>query len=293
MIASNNQPSSHEGRVLSLASNIETVAEHHVEKSASPVARLNSPSPLLLPQRLIMHNPQAGINPLVDAAAYLLSIAGKLRQVKNYRQLKKLHQELVHELNVLQETIQTQGYNPEYVAVCRYILCATFNDIIENTAWGGQGGWKNYCLLTAFNQDTQHHEKFFAILDRAAKDPAQYIDLMELIYLCLSLGYKGQYRATEHSQYQLEQITHHLYQHIRAYRGNISKTLSPTLKLSYKRRAVKQQKPTPLLLIFLLTTCIIMAIFISLSYIMDVISNEAYKSTAEVKPTLTQPANPS
>lgn len=119
-------------------------------------------------------------------------------------------------------------------------------------------------------------------MERAIKEPALYIDLMELMFLCLSLGYKGQYRTTEHCQFQLELITNNLYKHIRAYRGNFSKTLSPTpLKTPdiFARPAL--QRKVSLSFIIIVTACVIMTIFVSLGYLMDVMSNEAYKNVSQ------------
>ncbi len=235
--------------------------------------------------RIVTHSANAGLNPLADAAASLFSILGKLKQLPVYRQLSKLQKELIQEVNSFHETISQLNYNAEYIAVCRYIICATIDDIIANTPWGGQNQWDHYSLLTAFNQDTQHQDKFFIILERAIKEQTLYIDLMELMYISLSFGYKGQYRSTEYSQYQLEQITHQLYKHIQVYRGNFSRTLSPTpIKNSVikNQKLAKKNKFSPLLAI-LITAYIILIIFVSLDFLTDVISNEAYQPIAEVK----------
>lgn len=233
----------------------------------------------LLPDVTTKHSANTGLNPLVDAASSLFSIIGKLKQVKSQKQLDKLSQDLADEVISFQESIKNQGCNSEYAVVCRYVLCATIDDIISNTTWGGQGLWDEHSLLATFKQDVRHQDKFFTIMERAIKDPALYIDLMELMYLCLSMGYKGRYRATEHSQYQLEQITNNLYKHIRAHRGSFSKTLSPTPLRATGAKAVIRNK-TSLLFIFIVTACIVMAIFIGLGYLMDVISNEAYQNLA-------------
>lgn len=241
----------------------------------------------VLSKHLISHHPKAGLNPLVDAASLLFSVMGDLKSAAAFRQLHQLHHELVQEVTQFLETITQQGYNPEYVMICRYILCATMDDVIANTPWGGQGQWESFSLLSAFNQDTQHQSKFFSILERAIKEPSVYIDLMEFIYICLSLGYKGQYRGTEHSQYQLEQITNHLYKHIRAFRGSFSKSLSPVpLKAPKVPDKSSQPNHSSLLFIFFMTACMIMTIFIGLNYLMDVISNEAYKNINQIKTTV-------
>lgn len=280
MIATHNQQPPKDS--LSLTPAPETIL-HEADTLLGKVKNISASS-LILPSRTIAHNPKAGLNPLADAAGYLFSVLGKLKNLSTYRQLGKLQKELIQEIAVFQEAIQHHNYNAEYIVVCRYALCATFDDIIMNSPWGGHGQWESLSLLATFNQDTQHQDKFFTILERAIKEPAHYIDLMEFMYLCLSMGYKGQYRSTEHSQYQLEQITNNLYKHIRAYRGSFSKALSP---ISFKQSkpaeyAVSKRNFSPLF-IFFITACIIMTIFVSLGYLMDVASNEAYKYVTQIE----------
>jgi type VI secretion system protein ImpK len=254
------------------------------EQDITSPAKFNPQSSQLLSGQPIAHATNAGLNPLVDAAGYLFSVLGKLKQLSNYRHLPKLQKELMQEISSFQETLQRHGYNTEYAVVCRYTLCATFDDIIANTLWGAQGQWENFSLLAAFNQDSQHQNKFFTILERAIKDPAQYIDLMEFMYICLSMGYKGQYRATEHSHFQLEQITNNLYKHIRAYRGSFSKMLSPApMKPAKLAKKITTRNKTFPLFIFFVTGCLIMTIFVSLGYFMDVVSNEAYQHVAQIQ----------
>lgn len=194
---------------------------------ASVITHLRNPSHVLLSHKIILHNPKAGLNPLVDAAAYLFSSIGKLKQAKSFRHLDKLHKELFDEINTFQQVTKACHYSAEYLLVSRYALCATIDDIILNSPWGTQGQWDRYSLLKTFKQDTSDRDRFFLLLDRIIKDPATYIDLMEFMYICLSLGFKGNYRLTEFNNYQLDQITETLYRHIRDYRGDFSKHLSP------------------------------------------------------------------
>lgn len=247
-------------------------------------AALTHKNPLdhaLVGYKFITHHIHSGLNPLVDAAAYLFSIVGKLKQLKTYRHLSRLQKELILEINSFQESAKSQGYSSEYILVSRYAFCATLDDVIANTSWGGQGQWETYSLLAIFNQEAMNHDRFFIILERIIKDPAQYIDVMELMYICLSLGYKGNYRATEFGSNQLEQITHALYKRIRIYRGDITKTLAPyPIKASNTTKSGKTGMP--LWLITTLTTVIILVLFISLGYMLDTISNQAYQELMQI-----------
>jgi type VI secretion system protein ImpK len=241
--------------------------------------------PLLTHNKFIPHNIKAGINPLVDSAAYLFSIVGKLKTVMSYHKLEQLHKDLIKEINIFQESIKAQGYSSEYMLVSRYAICATLDDVISNTAWGSQGQWDNYSLLNIFSQESIKQERFFLILERIIKDPVIYIDVMEFMYLCLSLGYKGSYRSTEFSSNQLEKITHALYKRIRAFHGDVSKTLSPLMikPITQTKSAVHK---TSFWVTFLITASIVMTIFIGLGYMLDTISNQAYQALTHIgKPT--------
>ena len=289
MVATKNQPAPKNDCLLNPTQ--ETIPSTESEHpKLNNLKNIHTAPQLFLQSRSLANRPKTGVNSIVDAAATLFTLLGKLKYLTAYRQpLPALQKEIFHEINLFQETIKNHGYNAEYVMVCRYVICATFDDIISNTVWGSQGGWEPYCLLTAFNQDQEHHEKFFMILERSLKEPSLYIDLMEMIYICLSVGYKGAYRSTEYNQYQLEQITNTLYKHIQVHRGHFSKTLSPIPFKIRKNTTHSDSLPQPSLFsIFLMSASIIMILFISLGYLMDTISNEAFKNLLQSDHSVSQ-----
>ena|SRR3990167_305542 len=245
---------------------------------------LNFPVTQHLHNETITHHPQAGLNPIVDAAGYLLSIMGEMKTAEHFLHLATLQKELIQEINAFQNAVKPSHYNTEYILVCRYVICATIDELISSTSWGGQRKWEQYSLLAAFNQDTRHQEKFFSIMDRAVKEPAYYIDLMELMYICLSMGYCGHFQGSDHNQAQLDQITSSLYKYIRTHRGNFSKTLSPLPIRTPK--PVAPHASTSVLTIILITACIIMTLFITLGYLMEMISNEATSNFTDIQKTV-------
>lgn len=250
------------------------------QPSASSISNKSNSDQLLLTNKFVTHHPKSGLNPLVDAAAYLFSIIGKIKQLKSYRHLNKLQKELIHEINLFQDAAKAQGYSSEYVLVSRFALCATLDDVIANTPWGGQGQWDSHTMLAVFNQDAMNHERFFVILERIIKDPAQYIHVMELMYICLSLGFKGNYRTTEFGSNQLEQITNALYKRIRVYHGDYNKTLAPYIIKA--AQPAKQNNAVPLWLVAMVTMSIIMVIFLGLGYMLDTISKQAYQELMHI-----------
>lgn len=264
------------------------LGHHQTSESEDPPFTLTKNTALnsrssqtLLHSKFITHNPKAGLNPLVDAAAYLFSSIGKLTFLKSYRSLHKLQKELITEINTFEETAKAQGYSSEYILVSRFAVCATVDDIITNTTWGGEGQWDNYSVLTVFNQETPQTDRFFLILERIIKDPGLYIDVMEFMYICLSLGYKGNYRTSNYGNYQLEEITHSLYRHIRSYHGDFTKVLSP---FPTKITPIPKAKASKIsyTFTFLTTTSIIMLLFIGFGYMLDTMSNQAYQELMHI-----------
>jgi len=201
------------------------------QSSINAITHPNPTTQLLLCSKVIVHRPEAGLNPIVDAAAHLFSVMGRLKHLKTHQHLDKLQKELMQDIEDFIETIQSYNYNadymPEYLLVTRYALCVTLDDIIMSTPWGGLGRWSKHNLVAAFEQEPLSHQNFLIILERMVRDPDIYIDLMEFMYICLSLGFKCHYNSSQFDHEQLEHISNALYKRIRAYRGNFSKILSP------------------------------------------------------------------
>jgi len=254
-------------------------------KFAIAHAKSASDTQLLLPHKFVTHTPKSGLNPLVDAAAYLFSIMGKLKLLKSYRHLSKLRNELTQEISLFQDAAKSLGYSSEYILVTRYALCATLDDIISNTPWGAQGQWESHNLMSAFNQESVNQERFFVILERLVKDPSLYIDIMEFMYICLSLGFKGLYRSTEFNNNQLEQITNALYKRIRAYRGDFSKILSP-FPIKPPSTAKAAANPWPTWVIILLAVGFSLVLFAGIRYMLNVTSNQAYQDLTRMGKTV-------
>lgn len=235
----------------------------------------------LLPSRQILHTPKSGLNPIVDSAGHFISVLGNLKTFKKAEQARRAANDLFEELKVWQARIQSLGYANEFILVSRYILCATFDDIAATLTCCTDSPPS---LLQAYKLDLDHEQKFFDILERAIREPVFYIDLMELMYICLSLGYQGKYRSKEQGTFELEQITDTLYKHVRAYRGSISKMLSPTpLRVSKIPVKTSPSASQTLAKTFAGSACMLMFIFISLGYLMDTLLNEAYNDITQVE----------
>jgi type VI secretion system protein ImpK len=64
------------------------------------------------------------------------------------------------------------------------------------------------------------------LLAKLSQKPAQHIDLLELLYYCLQLGFEGRYRVADNGRSQLETLRQRLLLILRSNRGEYAQPLS-------------------------------------------------------------------
>jgi type VI secretion system protein ImpK len=167
-------------------------------------------------------------NPLVAAAADLLSDVVKLKQRKRCKDLIKLNKRLSNDIKAFERRTRLAGVEHYEVQTARYLLCTVVDEAVLTTEWGKHSDWPHRSLLSHFHNETSGGEKFFLLVERVIKNPARHLHMLELMYLCLSLGFKGKYAVgTTGGSVELEEIRDDLYRHIRQLRGDTPHELSP------------------------------------------------------------------
>jgi type VI secretion system protein ImpK len=216
-----------------------------------------------------------GINSLITTAAPLLTIAAALRDRTYAFNTIELYQELTHELKAFETQAQNCHYRSEQILVARYVLCATIDEIITHTMWGKQT-WHYHKLLAAFHNEETSEDRFFVILNRLSADIAQHIDLLELIYCCLNLGFEGKYRELENGSVKLAEIIDQLYQNIRWQRGEITKELLIAEKNS-QAKIITTTDSMPIWLLIILTLMIISTLYIVFNFTLGSNTNALFQ----------------
>ncbi len=92
-----------------------------------------------------------------------------------------------------------------------YALCASLDDVVLNTPWGSSGGWAARSLVSTFHQEVRSGERFFDLLAQLRQNPGTFLPVLELMYLCLSLGFQGRYRLSPRGPGELDRLREDLY----------------------------------------------------------------------------------
>jgi type VI secretion system protein ImpK len=167
-----------------------------------------------------------GLNPLVRAATPVLLMTAHIREAMTAVDVAGLRRSALDEIHQFEEQARAARVSNEVVLAARYVLCAALDEAVLSTPWGNQSEWAQHPLLVALHREAWGGEKFFDMLERTSKDPAKFIDLMELQYLALAFGFAGKYQVQERGQDKLLEIQQTLYRRIREHRGPTKNSLS-------------------------------------------------------------------
>lgn len=169
---------------------------------------------------------QYGLNPVVNAASMLIAVFYKTRQTVSHPNVGGLYQQLVGAIRNFEATLKAKGVSPEIVLAARYVVCTALDEIVLSMPWGAESGWAQRTLLSTFHSETHGGEKFFLLLEKMKERPREHLDVLELMYVFLSLGFEGRYRLSSRGRETVEKIRDDLFHIIRTARGDYERALS-------------------------------------------------------------------
>lgn len=170
---------------------------------------------------------RTGVNPLARAAAPLFALIVRLKSRAVHRDVPTLRQRVIAEIRAFERRAAADGVDGETLRAARYAVAATVDDVVLNTPWGGRSIWTGQSMVSTFYNETWGGERFFDILDRSLEQPARHVTLLELMYLCLSLGFEGRYRVDPAGAQTLGLVRDRVWRAIRQVRDEPAAALSP------------------------------------------------------------------
>lgn len=152
-----------------------------------------------------------GNDVLAAAAAPLLQLMARLRNTANAPDSGDLYQRTVRQIRVFEQEARDKGVPLEQLRPAHYALCASLDDIVLNTPWGSSGTWSQRSLVSTFHQEVRSGERFFDVLKQMCDNPGRFLPVIELMYICMSLGFIGQYRLSRRGVGEINRIREETY----------------------------------------------------------------------------------
>ncbi|MBX2809965.1 MAG: type VI secretion system protein TssL, long form [Cellvibrionaceae bacterium] len=166
-----------------------------------------------------------GLPVLIQHASVLLSVISQVRQLAGNIEAEKLRQHIIHIMDKFMLDVG-KHYDKDIAQKASYALCATIDEAVLNSPWGQNSVWSQKPLLSTFHRETYGGEKFYTILDEAVDTQLKDYDLIELLYLCLSLGFLGRLRVDKNGSIKAEKIRANTYQILLRNRNRFKRVLS-------------------------------------------------------------------
>jgi type VI secretion system protein ImpK len=171
-----------------------------------------------------------GVNPLVAAAAPLLQLMARLPNTLHHPDPGELRERAVRAIHTFERRVRDLDLPRELLPPAHYALCASIDDVVLNTPWGSTGVWDAHSLVSLFHKGTIAGERFFQLLAQMRQNPGLYLPVIELMYLCMSLGFQGQYRLSPRGPAELDRLREETYAVIVRQRQAPEPDLSPHWK---------------------------------------------------------------
>lgn len=209
---------------------------------------------------------QSGINPLVNAAQPLIALFNRLANSSNTPELSALIKNLHHEMHAFETRARAYKYSAETILIGRYLLTVTLYHKVIQTPWGINDSEAQTTLTRLIPSQNRSEQNVLSLIHRLSDTAADHIDLLELAYCCLSLGFPGNNR----SAFDLQLYNHELqclYDVIRKQRPNFRKSLH----LSPAELASQELPKSPLAMkwVVSLAVVIIFSLYTGFNYMLN------------------------
>jgi len=223
----------------------------------------------------------AWTNPLVAAAGPIFTLVTVIRQTASQPDVEALRGRAAREIRAFEDDAGKLELPRGTVRMARYALAATIDDVAQNTPWGGQNVWAAKSMVSTFDREAIGGERFYEVLDQVHREAATNLWLLELMYLCLSLGFEGRLRVERGGQDELVRVREGLYRTIRNQRGPFERDLSPRwrgLEMGFE----PLRRRLPLWVLAAVIVGILAGAYIGLVYMLNAQSDRALVALASV-----------
>lgn len=239
------------------------------------------PAPVRLAESIAL--PSEGVNPVVGAASVLLALTASLRRATQQQNVSDLRQRVIGELKNFEHKIRALSLSANALKGAHYVVCATIDDIVLNTPWGSHSLWTSQSLVSTFHNEVTGGERFFDILNALQSDPGRNIDVLELMYVCLALGFEGKYRIGPRGATELARLQEGLYRQIRQTRGEFERELSPSWRgVPAPHRTLASY--LPVWVVAVVAGVAVLVIYMGLSFALGTASDPVFSTLAQLPP---------
>jgi len=180
---------------------------------------------------------------LADVCSDSFMLVLQLRASSDFGDSELLRERILSLLDNMESRARRENYNPEDIRNVKFALVAFIDETIIASDWSQKDIWLSNPLQLQLYNRFEAGEVFFQKLEELHKQIKINVQVLEVYYLCLVLGFKGKYGLVE--QEKLRVIIDEIYQDIIESTDESNLILSPTGKIKEEiTEVIKKEIPT-------------------------------------------------
>lgn len=119
----------------------------------------------------------------------------------------------------------SRGFSPSEIRSAKFAIVAFIDETVLSSNWSGKEKWASTPLQLELYDQYDAGEVFFERLGELRANPDKNAQILEVYYLCMTLGFKGQYQI--HEQERLREIIESTYEDLGRLPGMGGRDLAP------------------------------------------------------------------
>lgn len=177
-------------------------------------------------------------NRLLNAGAELLALCVAVSRMPQPEDMHRFRQGMIESIGVLKQKVAALDYPRSVADKTCFLFCIVLDELILHSEWGERSGWEHRTLLSELFGVGDGGEQFYQVADKALSQPNLLVDLLELIYLFLKIGFRGQYRLA--GRERLDTLYHQIESVVLGIRPRVPFTAATSVELPRVRKPGRQ-----------------------------------------------------
>jgi type VI secretion system protein ImpK len=165
------------------------------------------------------------VNLLLESSASVFALTAKLTSNAESGSLDDFREQIITSFEVLERMAFERQIDTPTVQNAKYALAAYVDEAVLASDNPGRMEWMSNPLQLKFFGDHLAGENFFEKLNKLRQGGEKNLDLLELYYTCLQLGFEGMYKMRGLEALMALQVD--LRSQIDGYRGIVDPKLAP------------------------------------------------------------------
>lgn len=166
------------------------------------------------------------INPLLECCASLFAYASLFKRADRGSHVNpKYRRAIISAFDEMERKAFEKKISMQKVKEAKFALASYIDESVLTSNWPGRTEWMSRTLQLEYFGEHVGGEGFFKHLDALRKVGGNFVDVLEVYYICLQLGFEGMYRLRGLEQLMALQVD--LRSQIEGHRKYTDNRLSP------------------------------------------------------------------